>query len=210
LAWTPSGWWIAGVTSGWMVEEFAVAGVPQTRMGGGFDDHVTAMRAVWGPDPVEYTERTARSPPPTSARSRHNRAGSPCWWATTPRRDCAAPPGSATAFTPNATTWLSFSLIWTSGATPPLRLVATHPECQSSSVPRPASTLTGRPGPPRIRAGCCLPGEVASWTEDIAALESLGVDHVFISSIQERLRTRSSRPWPISAYVLAGMTPEPR
>lgn len=45
---------IAGVTSGWMAEEFAVAGVPSQRMGGGFDDHLAAMRAVWGPDPVEY------------------------------------------------------------------------------------------------------------------------------------------------------------
>lgn len=45
---------IAGVTSGWMTEEFTVAGVPRGRMGGGFNDHLAAMRAVWGPDPVSH------------------------------------------------------------------------------------------------------------------------------------------------------------
>ena len=45
---------VAGVTSGWMAEEFAVAGVPRQRMGDGFDDHLAAMRAVWARDPVEY------------------------------------------------------------------------------------------------------------------------------------------------------------
>ena len=48
-----SGRVLAGVTSGWMAEEFAVAGVPAERMGEGFDEHLAAMRAVWAPDPVE-------------------------------------------------------------------------------------------------------------------------------------------------------------
>ncbi|GAA4915301.1 putative F420-dependent oxidoreductase [Actinomycetospora succinea] len=43
----------AGVTSGWMAEEFAVADVPPSVMGEGFDEHLAAMRAVWAPDPVE-------------------------------------------------------------------------------------------------------------------------------------------------------------
>ncbi|MFB9904031.1 TIGR03619 family F420-dependent LLM class oxidoreductase [Allokutzneria oryzae] len=45
---------IAGVTSGWMAEEFAVAGVPREHRGGGLDDHLAAMRAVWGPNPVRH------------------------------------------------------------------------------------------------------------------------------------------------------------
>ncbi len=45
---------VAGVTSGWMAEEFAVAGVPATGTGPRFDDHLAAMRAVWGPDPVVH------------------------------------------------------------------------------------------------------------------------------------------------------------
>jgi probable F420-dependent oxidoreductase len=45
---------LAGVTSGWMAEEFAVAGVPAGHVGAGFDEHLAAMRAVWGPDPVVH------------------------------------------------------------------------------------------------------------------------------------------------------------
>jgi hypothetical protein len=37
-----------------------------------------------------------------------------------------------------------------------------------------------RPHHAVIMPGVPVPVEVASWTEDIAALESLGVDHVFI------------------------------
>jgi alkanesulfonate monooxygenase SsuD/methylene tetrahydromethanopterin reductase-like flavin-dependent oxidoreductase (luciferase family) len=35
-------------------EEFAAAGVPIRRRGSGFVEHVAAMRACWGPDPVEF------------------------------------------------------------------------------------------------------------------------------------------------------------
>lgn len=45
---------LAGVTAGWMAEEFAVAGVPQARAGAGLDEHLAAVRAVWGPDPVAF------------------------------------------------------------------------------------------------------------------------------------------------------------
>lgn len=45
---------LAGVTSGWMAEEFVVAGVPAEHVGDGFDEHLAAMRAVWGPDPVRH------------------------------------------------------------------------------------------------------------------------------------------------------------
>jgi len=35
-------------------EEFTAAGVPTGRRGAGFVEHVAAMRACWGPDPVEF------------------------------------------------------------------------------------------------------------------------------------------------------------
>ncbi|SFB55577.1 probable F420-dependent oxidoreductase, Rv2161c family [Amycolatopsis marina] len=35
-------------------EEFVAAGVPLSRRGAGFAEHVAAMRACWGPDPVEF------------------------------------------------------------------------------------------------------------------------------------------------------------
>ena len=48
---------MAGVTSGWMREEFQAAGVSPALVGDGFDEHLDAMRRVWGPDPVAFNGR---------------------------------------------------------------------------------------------------------------------------------------------------------
>jgi len=48
---------IAGFGQGWMPQEFATTNVPLKRRGPGFDDVVAAIRACWGPDPVEYNGR---------------------------------------------------------------------------------------------------------------------------------------------------------
>jgi probable F420-dependent oxidoreductase len=48
---------VAGLGQGWMAQEFAAAGVSPRRRGAGFDEHVRAMRAVWGPDPVSFAGR---------------------------------------------------------------------------------------------------------------------------------------------------------
>jgi probable F420-dependent oxidoreductase len=44
---------VAGIGQGWMPEEFAAVGVPASRRGDGFEEHLAAMRACWAPDPVE-------------------------------------------------------------------------------------------------------------------------------------------------------------
>ena len=43
-----------GIGQGWLPEEFTAAGVPLGRRGAGFEDHLAAMRACWGPDPVSH------------------------------------------------------------------------------------------------------------------------------------------------------------
>ncbi|MFI2364611.1 TIGR03619 family F420-dependent LLM class oxidoreductase [Promicromonospora sp. NPDC019610] len=48
---------IAGFGQGSIPQEFATANVPWNRRGAGLDDMVAAVRAVWGPDPVEYDGR---------------------------------------------------------------------------------------------------------------------------------------------------------
>lgn len=48
---------LVGLGQGWMKEEFVAAGVPLTRRGAGFDEHLRAMQAVWGPDPVVFEGR---------------------------------------------------------------------------------------------------------------------------------------------------------
>ena len=45
---------VAGLGQGWMEQEFQAAGVSMKRRGAGFEEHLTAMRAVWGPDPVQF------------------------------------------------------------------------------------------------------------------------------------------------------------
>ncbi len=53
---------IAGIGQGWMEQEFQAAGVPMNRRGAGFEEHIQAMRAVWGPDPVRFAGRFYRIP----------------------------------------------------------------------------------------------------------------------------------------------------
>ena len=54
---------IAGVGQGWMPQEFETANVPIGRIGAGMDEAVAAMRACWGPDPVEFAGRFYRIAP---------------------------------------------------------------------------------------------------------------------------------------------------
>ena len=48
---------VAGIGQGWMQQEFAAANVSMQRRGAGFEEHLLAMRAVWGPDPVHFEGR---------------------------------------------------------------------------------------------------------------------------------------------------------
>jgi probable F420-dependent oxidoreductase len=53
---------IAGIGQGWMEQEFQAAGVPMSTRGAGFEEHLLAMRAVWGPDPVSFEGHHYRIP----------------------------------------------------------------------------------------------------------------------------------------------------
>ncbi|NMO52883.1 TIGR03619 family F420-dependent LLM class oxidoreductase [Actinoplanes sp. TBRC 11911] len=53
---------IAGIGQGWMAQEFEAAGVPMSRRGAGFEEHLLAMRAIWGPDPVSFAGRYYQIP----------------------------------------------------------------------------------------------------------------------------------------------------
>ncbi|PXX71796.1 putative F420-dependent oxidoreductase [Nocardia tenerifensis] len=44
-------------------EEFTAAGVPASRRGAGFVEHIAAMRACWAPDPVEFRGKHYQIPP---------------------------------------------------------------------------------------------------------------------------------------------------
>ena len=53
---------VVGIGQGWMEQEFAAAGVSMKRRGAGFEEHLRAMQAVWGPDPVSFDGRFYRIP----------------------------------------------------------------------------------------------------------------------------------------------------
>lgn len=53
---------IAGLGQGWMADEFAAAGVPAERRGQRFEEHLQAMRAAWGADPVAFEGEFYRIP----------------------------------------------------------------------------------------------------------------------------------------------------
>lgn len=53
---------LAGIGQGWMAQEYEAAGIPQSRRGAGFAEHIEAMRAAWGPNPVRYEGRFHQIP----------------------------------------------------------------------------------------------------------------------------------------------------
>ena len=53
---------VAGLGQGWVPQAFKVAGVSLKRRGAGFEEHIRAMRACWGPDPVRFEGRFYQIP----------------------------------------------------------------------------------------------------------------------------------------------------
>lgn len=52
----------AGLAIGWLPQEFEATGVPLSGRAAAFEEAVAAMRACWGPDPVEFTGERYRVP----------------------------------------------------------------------------------------------------------------------------------------------------
>ena len=72
---------IAGIGQGWMEQEFEAAGVSMKRRGAGFEEHLLAMRAVWGPDPVRFEGRFYRIPEADIGPKPVRPGAHACWWA---------------------------------------------------------------------------------------------------------------------------------
>ena len=89
---------VAGLGQGWMPQEFETANGPMDRIGSGMDEVVAAMRACWGPDPVEFEGRFYRIAPSEVNPSR-SRSASRCCSGPPPRRAPGGPGGSPTAST---------------------------------------------------------------------------------------------------------------
>ncbi len=53
---------IAGLGQGSLEAEFVATNTPLKRRGAGFEEYLSALRAVWGPDPVEFSGRFYKIP----------------------------------------------------------------------------------------------------------------------------------------------------
>ena len=168
---------VVGLGQGWMKEEFVAAGVPMARRGAGFDEHLRAMQAVWGPDPVEFAGRFYTIPS-AEIGPKPVRAGGP-----TLVVGSAAPAAVARAAQRGAgLTLVIFD--WESvGAT-----ITTFREAEAAAGHEPGSlpvllqvngTLAEQPlderGP--------LLGSVEQVAEDLERAASMGVGHVYWNGI---------------------------
>jgi probable F420-dependent oxidoreductase len=53
---------LAGLGQGWADDEFFAANVPPSRRGAGLEEFIAALRAAWGPDPVQFSGRFYQIP----------------------------------------------------------------------------------------------------------------------------------------------------
>ncbi|GAA4020507.1 LLM class F420-dependent oxidoreductase [Allokutzneria multivorans] len=147
---------IAGLTSGWMAEEFAVAGVPRERTGVALDDHIAAMRAVWGPDPVAHSG--AHYAIPTSDIG------------PKPLQDKGIP--------------VVIGYTTPAGARRAARVGdGVHPYRNDfESLAGDIAVAAGKPVVLRTDVGGgILPGSAERWGESLARLAEMGVDHVLVA-----------------------------
>jgi probable F420-dependent oxidoreductase len=165
---------IAGVTSGWMAEEFQAAGVPPERMGAGFDDHLAAMRQVWGPDPVSYQGVHYTIPTSDIGPKPHQPGGIPLvvGYNTAAGIRRAARIGDGLHPYRNDPGQLAADLaLWRDSAAAAGRDPAGMPV-----VLRAAASLEGGADGERP----LFTGDPDRWVDDLAQVAALGVDHVFV------------------------------
>lgn len=165
---------VAGVTSGWMAEEFAVAGVPTRRMGSGFDDHLAAMRAIWAPDPVRHDGPHYSIPTSDVGPKPQQDGGIPLIVGYTTEAGIlrAALIGDGLHPYRNDFGQLAQDLhSWRAAAEDAGRDAATMPV-----VLRAAATLDE----PNNSARTAFTGPVKRWADDLAAAEEMGVEHVLL------------------------------
>lgn len=168
---------IAGVGQGWMPDEFAVAGVPQSRQGAGMADWVAAVRAVWGPDPVRHDGRFYQIPEAEIGPKPVQPGGPPLIFG------CYAPAAIARAgwiadgFNPLAAErdgLLREITIFRDAARAAGRDADALP-----IIARANATLADSPIPEAGRT--LFAGTVAQWAEDVAWVARLGIDHIFFA-----------------------------
>jgi probable F420-dependent oxidoreductase len=164
---------IAGLAAGWMREEFAAAGCPATGAGERLDAHLAAMRAVWGPDPVEVRDSTYSVPPSDVGPKPFAGAAIPVLLGYTTAAGIRRAARIADGLHPFRTDLdqLAADLaVFRAAATEAGRDPALPVVLRGDAVPD-ADAGAGRP---------LFRGTVAQWAEDAARVRELGVGHLVL------------------------------
>lgn len=178
---------IAGLGQGWIPDEFAVAGVPQSRQGAGMVDWLAACRAVWGPDPVRHTGPFYQIPASEIGPKPIQPGGPPILIGGYAPAAIARAGRLGLGFNPLAVTPDSLTLELAT-----FRDAARNAGYDPSALPivaRTNATLTDDPIPNEHRD--LFAGTPAQWADDTAWIASLGLDHLFLAidgPIDRRLR----------------------
>ena len=189
---------VAGLGQGWMPQEFETANVPMDRIGAGMDEVVAAMRACWGPDPVEYQGRFHRIAP-SEVNPKPVQERLPVLLGATTPAGARRAGRIADGINP-----IAFS------AEVVPALATTFREAAERAGRDPAGlTVVVRANVPLTREPMgdkrpFLGGSPRQIAEDVARLEPAGVDHVLFASIAARdLETEVGLLGEIQAAVAA-------
>ncbi len=171
-----------GVGQGWMDEEYVVTGVPPRRKGAGFEEHIAAMRAMWAPDPVSFSGRFYEIPPSYHGPKPVRPGGVPILVGTITEPGTRRAIRFADGWLPGSgvgTTWESlerglrfFGQVADEAGRPHLPI---HLRAHTLVTERPLDDT-----PDRIP----LSGSIDQIVEDLARLETLGVDDICLNQTQ--------------------------
>jgi probable F420-dependent oxidoreductase len=164
---------LVGLGQGWMAQEFVAAGVPTARRGAGFQEHIEAMRAVWGPDPVRFEGRFYQIPEAQTG-PKPLTAGGP------PLLAGAAAPATVerAARLGLGLTWVMFSWDMLRSTVETFRRAAEAAGRDPGSLPV-VVQVNGPVTPKPLDQRAPLTGSVEQVAGDLAEASSLGADHVF-------------------------------
>jgi probable F420-dependent oxidoreductase len=168
---------IAGLGQGWMPQEFEAANVPMKRMGAGMDEVIAAMRACWGPDPVEYAGRFYRIAP-SEVNPKPVQQRIPILMGSMTPAGIQRAGRIADGLNPIAVSLEVLQALV--GAFQEAALAAGRDPASLTVVARANVPITREPlGDDRPYLGGS-PGQIA---EDVARLEGIGVDHVLFANL---------------------------
>ncbi|GAA5039293.1 putative F420-dependent oxidoreductase [Thermocatellispora tengchongensis] len=182
---------IAGLVQGWLEEEFTAAGVPRSRRGEGLAEHVAAMRAVWGEDPVHFEGRFYRIPESQIGPKPLQPGGIPILIG------CSSPSGGPGGERAGRIADGLHPYHWTreplAAEIAAFRAAARAAGRDADALPivaRADGRLSGTPLAERDRP--LFTGTLEQWEDDLAYVRELGVGHVFFdieAPVEEQLRT---------------------